>query len=214
MKTRIDFVSNSSSSSFIVITDSGGFSAPRSDWAEYVSLPDAERGQTEFGWQTEKYRDFWSKLNWCAIAVSDKREMEQDETPDERLKAEVEKPWFRAATMEKRLTDACEKLGYRVEVREIGDADSWEYGYVDHQSAIYEEPVNARMFETDKTLWDFLTNDGSYIDNSNDNGGRDDDEYDYDKRRYSSQPDDYYRADAPPAPEIETGAYGDILKEF
>lgn len=49
------------------------------------------------------------------------------------------------------------------------------------------------MFRTEKTLRDFLLNDGSYIDCSNDNGGRDDDEYDWNKHRYSSQPDDYYK---------------------
>ena len=215
MKNRKDFVSNSSSSSFIVITDSGVFDASRSRGLEVVSLPNQELGETGFGWQTERYRDFWSKLNWCAIAVSDKREMEKDESSEERRKKEIFKPWFRAADMEQKLKDVCRELGYDVEVRQKDGEDSWDYGYVDHQSAIYMEPANARMFETTKALRDFLTNSGSYIDNSNDNGGRDDDEYDCDKRRYSSQPEDYYRASPiEAAPEIETGAYDDILKEF
>ena len=50
------------------------------------------------------------------------------------------------------------------------------------------------MFQSEKMLYDFLFNSGSYIDNSNDNGGRDDDEYDWKLRRYSSQPEDYYKA--------------------
>ena len=66
-------------------------------------------------------------------------------------------------------------------------------GYIDHQSNIGDEPANGRMFRTEKTLHDFLLNDGSYIDCSNDNGGRDNDDYDFNTRRYSSQPEDYYK---------------------
>ena len=72
-------------------------------------------------------------------------------------------------------------------------ADDEHGGYIDHQSNIGEESDNGRMFRTEKTLRDFLLNDGSYIDCSNDNGGRDDDEYDWNKHRYSSQPEDYYK---------------------
>jgi hypothetical protein len=72
-------------------------------------------------------------------------------------------------------------------------ADDIHGGYIDHQSNVNEEPANGRMFQTEKTLYDFLFNEGSYIDSSNDNGGRDDDEYDYVKHRYSSQPEDYYK---------------------
>ena len=70
MKTRIDFVSNSSSASFIVITDSGKEVRPMYDGD--LVLPDSEFGEMEFGWQTDKYNDFWSKLNWCAIVVRTK----------------------------------------------------------------------------------------------------------------------------------------------
>ena len=38
-----------------------------------------------------------------------------------------------------------------------------------------------------------MFNDGSYIDCSNDNGGRDDEDYNYVQHRYSSQPEDYYK---------------------
>ena len=193
MKTRIDFVSNSSSASFIVITDSGKEVRPRYDGN--LVLPDSEFGQTGFGWQTEKYYDFWSKLNWCAIVVRTKYNQEKYDTPDETLKEQVSKPWFRSDAMLDLLKKVCVDIGFEnISVNLAEDyADDEHGGYIDHQSNIGEESDNGRMFRTEKTLRDFLLNDGSYIDCSNDNGGRDDDEYDWNKHRYSSQPEDYYK---------------------
>lgn len=196
MKTRNDFVSNSSSASFIVITDSGKEAGPQRDGD--IVLPDSKFGETEFGWQTEKYDDFWSKLNWCAIVVKSKRDQERYDTPDETLKEQVKTPWFRFDDMYALLRKVCADAGLGEVSVDFG-ADCYDDphgGYIDHQSNIGEEPDNGRMFQSEKTLRDFLFNDGSYIDCSNDNGGRDDDEYDWETRRYSSQPPDYYDARA------------------
>jgi len=194
MKTRNDYVSNSSSASFIVITDTGGWTTPavNPDGAVYT-LPSLDTGESEFGWQTERYYDLSSKLNWCAIILRSKREQEKYDTPDETLKECVEKPWFRSAEMEKTFMKVCSGAGLRIELKPESDDDNFEC-YIDHQSNVGEEPDNARMFQSEKTLRDFLFNDGSYIDCSNDNGGRDDDDYDFNTRRYSSQPEDYYKA--------------------
>lgn len=194
MKTRIDFVSNSSSASFIVITDSGKETFPA--YEGELALPNAELGEIEFGWQTEKYDDFWSKLNWCAIVVRQKHEQESYDTPDETLKEQIAKPWFRSDKMYDLLKKTCSDAGIgSISINfDQNSYDNLDRGYIDHQSSINEEPANGRMFQSEKTLHDFLFNEGSYIDNSNDNGGRDDDDYDFVKHRYSSQLDDYYKA--------------------
>ena len=116
------------------------------------------------------------------------------DTPDEMLKEQVKCPWRRSDVMYANLKKVLADVGLTNVFIEF-DPDKYnslDSGYIDHQSNIGEEPDNARMFETEKTLRDFLLNEGSYIDNSNDNGGRDDDEYDWNANRYSSQPSDYY----------------------
>ena len=198
MKTRNDYVSNSSSASFIVITDTGGWTTPAAnpDDAAYT-LPSPDAGELEFGWQTERYYDLSSKLNWCAIILRSKREQEKYDTSDETLKECVKNPWFRSSEMEKTFMKVCSDAGINVAMawhRKDDDLDDYSHdGYIDHQSNVGETPENARMFRSEKTLRDFLFNDGSYIDCSNDNGGRDDDDYDFNTGRYSSQPDDYYK---------------------
>lgn len=192
MKTRNDFVSNSSSSSYIVITNTGKYVNPFINTFEIIELPMKYDGCREFGWQTEKYYDICSKLNWASIVILDKIDLESGETSSEYLTSEISKPWFRAEAMENMLKKVCkEKFGIDVELRKDEYRDhSWEVGYIDHQSSIRESPENGRMFMTKEMLYDFLANDNSYIDNSNDNGGRDD-EWDDELECIPPPPNDY-----------------------
>lgn len=92
MKLRLDFVSNSSSSSYVVITDTGGVVGAGSLARVSLSLPDPGIGTAGFGWQTKKYYGLGPKLNWCALVIDKKRDMEEDEGPGGQLKTAVFEP--------------------------------------------------------------------------------------------------------------------------
>jgi len=64
MKIRNGFVSNSSSSSFIVISSRGSIVKP--------TEIDIFEGNYEFGWDVVKYTSVEDKINWCLlIALSE-----------------------------------------------------------------------------------------------------------------------------------------------
>lgn len=143
MKIRNGFVSNSSSSSFIVINDSGNKVHPSFGDVLEIRMTD---GEYEFGWQVEEYYDFNSKFNWCYIIASYQAEEEK-----ERLHRML------IETIE-------EELGVPVEVNWNAQSE-YDY-YIDHGSV---EDHNMAMFDSKEDLKAFLFDPASYIHNTNDN---------------------------------------------
>jgi hypothetical protein len=141
MKKREGFVSNSSSSSFVVMGN--GSNMLEEDFFkkfefDEINVPDTFGGETEFGWQMEEYHDFGDKLN---IAVLGARYSSNE---DERLK-EIE-----------------DLLKKKFNVSKVVFDLNLDNGNIDHQS--FEE---SRDVFNDLESW--LFDKDSYWQNGNDN---------------------------------------------
>jgi hypothetical protein len=140
MKTRLGFVSNSSSSSFIIIDAKNGY-----DKIETEELNNA-LGQNDFGWEIDDYKSIHSRINFAYLQA---------------LYHDFEKQEDLIKMIEEVIKD-------NSNVKEIKWGINLDNSYIDHQSNA-SEGKNIEMFESKQMMKDFIFGKDSYIHTDNDN---------------------------------------------
>jgi hypothetical protein len=160
MKIRQGFVSNSSSSSFVVINyadldnvliDNCKKSIQKNTGKLIIHQKD---GESNFGWQFEIYKDFTSKVIFSYIQA--------------KYMIEKNSKWMNM--LETVLKDELNAIEIEWDIVVSGDnnPDKRMTAYIDHQSAS-NEGMNTEIFDSPKNLRYFLFGKNSYIQCGNDN---------------------------------------------
>lgn len=165
MKIRSGFVSNSSSSSFIVM-GKGRLSLPEKN-SDTLVVPDDFGGETEFGWEPKDYFDFGSKLNFAYLQTQNGQE-ELEPLLDLALKVTNKSNNFRLELLEKVLKESMHVTEFIWNLTDDYDSEDKTYGYIDHASAA-GEGQNLEMFESEEEMRKFLFCNDSKIHTDNDN---------------------------------------------
>jgi hypothetical protein len=149
MKIINNFISNSSSCSFIIIAPSytqENFESIKLILNNYDKIPIFKYGNYQFGWEIENYNDFFSKLNFCYLQAK----------------------YIREDYYEEMITNVLEN-DFNKEIETL--KENWEESfecYIDHQSNA-SEGRNTQMFDCSESLRNFLYSSDSYIHTDNDN---------------------------------------------
>lgn len=193
MKMRNDFVSNSSSSSFIVISKMGKDQTNdiKYDFRnQHIYVVPNDNYKHKFGWEHVITSSFEDKLNFVGLQLLYLLEMKignliyKPEPNQYVWHSRYEDKFDEYYLMTKKVCR--EKFGFEIElnkdllnivthVRNEGSNESiahyismnYEF-YIDHQSCISENSC-AEMFESEDAMYDFLRTEDSYIQGGNDN---------------------------------------------
>lgn len=151
MKTRQAFVSNSSSSSFIIISNTGLMDSDTIDklFSDKELVIDGSQGETEFGWYGY-YNNVFDRINFSYIQANYVKDTHPNWIP----------------MLEKVIKDntKVETIIWKMPTHPEG------YAYIDHQSASYEDDTcNTEMFNSESDLTKFIFGKDSCIECGNDN---------------------------------------------
>lgn len=160
MKVRQGFVSNSSSSSFIVIKNNNLVIPEFSE--DILEVPESFGGNLEFGWGPNDHFDFGSKLNF-AYMQTQYRGQEVEPLLEKAMNAlDIEtNPWLNLLETVLKENLRVKEIEWNIDMENI-------QGYIDHQSNA-SRGENTEMFDSAEALKNFLFSQDSIIHEDNDN---------------------------------------------